>query len=249
MMSAGVSVICYDHHSAHSINLFCASTAMWVLEKVLGLRQPVGAPAHRGVAVENGVTHGLMNPDAPLAECVKLAIVKYDTLMALSPDARREKYRETIFGMVQQALAELRPYGVPSSVQGRIEWKPDSLRLPVIGYFDFEWAQHGIIVDLKTTEKMPTQIKASHARQAAFYASSDNMAARLTYVTPKKCETYELENIREHREALRQIALRIENFLALSNDPEFFKSITVPDLESFYWGGPARQLAYEHWHI
>ena len=58
------------------------------------------------------------------------------------------------------------------------------------------------------------------------------MAARLTYVTPKKCETYELENIGEHREALRQIAVRIENFLALSDDPEFFKSITVPDLES-----------------
>ena len=238
------------HHSPSSLNLFCASTSMWVLEKILGIRQPVGAPAHRGVAVEDGVTHGLVNPDASLAECVKIAIVKYDTLTALSPDARREKYRETIPDMVRQALAELRPYGVPSGVQGRVEWKPDGLRLPVIGFYDFEWAQHGIIVDLKTTEKMPSQIKISHARQAAFYASSDNMAARLTYVTPKKCETYELENIREHREALRQIAMRIENFLALSDDPEFFKSITVPDLESFYWGGPtARQLAFEHWGV
>jgi len=47
-----------------------------------------------------------------------------------------------------------------------------------------------------------------------------------------------------------QIAMRIENFLALSNNPEFFKSITVPDLESFYWRGPtARQLAFEHWGV
>jgi hypothetical protein len=222
---------------------------MWVLEKVLGLRQPVGAPAHRGTAVETGITHGLLNPDASLAACVKIAMIKYDTLMALSPDARREKYRETVSDMVRQGMVELRPYGVPSAVQGRIERKPDGLHLPVIGFCDFEWTQHGIIVDLKTTEKMPSQIKASHARQAAFYAASDNMAARVTYVTPKNCATYELENIREHREALRQIALRIENFLALSDDPEFFKSITVPDLESFYWGGPARQLAYEHWNI
>ena len=118
-----------------------------------------------------------------MAECVKVAIVKYDTLMALSPDARRERYRETISDMVRQALAELRPYGVPSGVQGRVEWKPDGLRLPVIGFYDFEWAQHGIIVDLKTTEKLPSQIKFSHARQAAFYASSDNMdgAADLRY--------------------------------------------------------------------
>ena len=212
-MLFNMSAIDYSHHSAHSTNLFCASTAMWVLEKVLGLRQPVGAPAHRGVAVEDGVTHGLINLDASLAECIKVAIIKYDTLTALSPDARREKYRETIPDMVRQALAKLRPYGVPSGVQGRVEWKPDGLRLPVIGYYDFEWSQHGIIVDLKTTEKLPFQIKVSHARQGAFYASSDNMAARLTYVTPKKCETYELENIREHREALRQIAVRIENFL------------------------------------
>jgi hypothetical protein len=180
----------YDHHSAHSVNLFCASTAMWVLEKLLGLRQPVGAPAHRGVAIENGVTHGLMNPHAPLSECVKIAIVAYDTLMALSPDARREKYRETIDDMVRQALDELRPYGVPSRVQGLVQWQPEGLQLPIIGYFDFEWAQHGLIVDLKTTEKMPSQIKVSHARQVAFYAASDNMAARLTYVTPRKCETY-----------------------------------------------------------
>jgi hypothetical protein len=244
-----MSTIGYDHHSAHSTNLFCASTAMWVLEKLLGIKQPVGAPAHRGVAVEDGVTHGLMNPDASLAECVKIAIVKYDTLMALSPDGRREKYRETISDMVRQALTELRPYGVPSRTQGLVEWKPEGLRLPMIGYFDFEWVQHGIIVDLKTTEKLPSQIKVSHARQASFYASSDNMAARLTYVTPKKCETYELENILEHREALRQIAVRIENFLALSDDPEFYKSITVPDLDSFYWGGLARQLAFEHWGV
>ena len=223
---------------------------MWVLEKIMGVVRPVGAPVHRGTAVEVGVTHGLMNPDASLAECVKIAVVKYDTLMALSPDARRENYRETLSDMVRLALAELRPYGVPTGLQGRVEWKPDGLRLPVIGYFDFEWAQHGIIVELKTTEKMPAQIKVSHARQAAFYAESDNMVARLTYVTPKKCGTYQLENIREHREALRQIATRIENFLALSNDSEFFKSITAPDLESFYWSGPtARQLAFEHWGV
>jgi hypothetical protein len=69
-----INAINYDHHSAHSANLFCANTAMWVLEKVLGLRQPVGAPAHRGTAVEAGVTHGLVNPEASLAECIKIAI-------------------------------------------------------------------------------------------------------------------------------------------------------------------------------
>jgi hypothetical protein len=49
-------------------------------------------------------------PDASLAECVKVAIIKFDTLMALSPDVRRERYRETISVMVSQAggIAPLR---------------------------------------------------------------------------------------------------------------------------------------------
>jgi hypothetical protein len=41
----------------NSINLFCASTAMWVVEKIFGLTQPVGAPARRGVAVEDDLRH------------------------------------------------------------------------------------------------------------------------------------------------------------------------------------------------
>ena len=51
----------------------------------------------------------------------------------------------------------------------------------------------------------------------------------------------------EAMDALHEIARRVENFLALSDDPEFFKSITAPDYESFYWGGPARQVGFEHW--
>lgn len=222
---------------------------MYVLEKVIGVRQTVGAPAHRGIAVEEGVTLGLLNPDAPMTDCVAAAQKKYDTVSALSGDARRQDYRETIPAMVERALSELRPYGVPSRTQGFIEWKPDGLSLPIVGYFDYEWAQHGIIVDLKTTEKLPSQNKVPHARQVSLYASSDNMDGRLTYVTPKKSATYRVENIREHRNALHQIALRVEKFLSLSDDPEFFKSIIVPDLESFYWGGPNRQLAFDHWKI
>jgi hypothetical protein len=97
---------------------------------------------------------------------------------------------------------------------------------------------------------MPSAITIPHAMQVAFYAMSDNMDARLTYVTPKKCETYQLENVREHREALLQIALRVERFLSLSDDPEYFLGITVPDLGHYLWNTPAaRQLAYEYWRI
>lgn len=241
----------FVRHSPSSLNLFSASTAMFVAEKIMGIRQPVGAPAHRGTAVEAGVTVGLMDTTATLEACTEAALKKYDAVSALSADKRRADYRETIPGMVQSALDELRPYGAPSGTQGFVEWKPEGLRYPIVGYYDFRWENHGILVDLKTTEKLPSSIKISHARQTALYATQtgDNADTRVSYVTPKKRATYRLENVREHLNALHQIALRCEAFLALSDDPSFFKTITVPDLESFYWNGPARHLAFEHWQI
>jgi len=222
---------------------------MFVFERVLGRRQPIRAPAHRGTAVEDGVTHGLLNPEADIEECCAIAIKRYDTLMALSPDARRERYRETIPNMVSSALSELRPYGVPSECQGFVEWKPEGLQYPIVGYWDFHWADHNITLDLKTTERLPQAVKVPHARQISLYVRSNNADARTCYVSPKKHITYQVDEIDAHRQALHQIALRCEAFLALSDDPEFFIKITVPDLESYFWGGPARQLAFDIWHI
>jgi hypothetical protein len=240
----------YIRHSPSALNLFCASPAMFVLERVLGLRQPVGVPAHRGVAVEDGVTVGLKNPDASLEECCAAAYAKYDTLTAMSTDERREKFRGNIPDMVAMALEELRPYGVPSQCQGTVEWKPDGLKLPIFGYYDFHWAEHNITTDLKTTERMPGEVKVSHAKQVSFYVTSNNAAARVTYATPKKCQTYTVENIDAHRAALFQTAVHVEKFLNQSDDPQFFVDITAPDLESFYWSGPqARQMAFQHWHV
>lgn len=240
----------YERHSPSALNLYAASPSMFVLERVLGMKQPVGAPAHRGVAVEDGVTLGLNDMDATIPDCVNAALTRYDTLTAMTSDPRREKYRDTVPGMVKAALDELREYGKPTSTQGFVEWKPAGLDLPIVGYYDYEWANHGILGDLKTTERMPQEIKTGHARQVALYAASDNIDARLIYVTPKKLEVYGLENVRKHRDALYKIALTVEKFLSLSDDPQFFVSITTPDLDSFYWGTPpARRLAYEIWGI
>lgn len=220
---------------------------MFVLEKIIGQRQPVGSPAHRGTAVEDGVTFGLLNPQAAIADCVEAAYKTYDRVTALSGDARRADYRATIPEMVRTALEELRPYGVPTQCQGFIEWRPEGLKMPIVGYFDYHWSDHNITIDLKTSEKLPSSVKIPHARQVALYVTTNNADARATYVTPKKRATYQIENINEHRKALHEIALRVEKFLSLSDDPEFFTKIIAPDYESFYWGGPARQVGYQTW--
>jgi hypothetical protein len=137
-------------------------------------------------------------------------------------------------------------------VQGKISLDYDGLLVPMIGYYDFEWEQHGMLTDLKTTHALPSKISRPHARQVALYraARGDNLSARVTYVTPKKHATYALENAREHVDALGKIGMTIQRFLSLSDDPMELASYVVPDTESFYFNDPvSRQQAFEIWGI
>jgi hypothetical protein len=70
---------------------------------------------------------------------------------------------------------------------------------------------------------------------------------RFAYVKPaagkkdgRAVVVYELERIDIERQlvALRQIALRLERFLALSTDPAELCGLLVPDYERFHWTNP-----------
>ena len=236
--------------SSSSLNLFAAAPAVWVLEKVLKRRQPVGAAAHRGTAVEDGIVMGL--DGAPVAECIAASLAKFDKLAALSGDPRKDKERAGIPAMVERGLDELREYGPPTSVQGKIEYHMEDVAVPLIGYYDFMWENHGILIDLKTSGRLPSQISTSHARQVALYkaAMSDNLDARIAYVTDKKSVVYRLENYREHVAALRAIALTVQRFLAVSPDPQVLAGLVVPDVDSFYLADPAaRSEAHRQWGV
>ena len=124
--------------------------------------------------------------------------------------------------------------------------------MPLIGYYDFEWENHGVLTDLKTSHALPSAIKINHARQVALYraARGDNLSARITYVTSKKSATYALENPREHIATLGKIALAVQKFLSVSSDPMELASMVVPDVDSFYFNDPAsRQAAFDIWGI
>jgi hypothetical protein len=220
---------------------------MYVMERILKRKAPVGAAAHRGNAVEAGVAKGLFD-DAPLEDCVSEARKVFSSLAALSGDPRKEKEITAIPAMVKAGLQELKPYGKPSSAQGKIEWKVEGLFVPVIGFYDFEWADHGILVDLKTTHKLPSKISTNHARQVALYnaARGNNLDTRVCYTTPSKTAVYRLENSDDHVKALEKIAFAIQRFLSVTNDPQELASIVMPDVDSFYFADPlARKNAYE----
>ncbi|KPK59058.1 MAG: hypothetical protein AMJ59_12860, partial [Gammaproteobacteria bacterium SG8_31] len=93
-----------QHLSPSACNLFVNSPAMFVLEKCMKKRSPVGAAAYRGTAVEAGIVEGLLNGSDD-ATCVKLAEAEFDKLTALSGDSRREKEAAAIGDMVKMGLS------------------------------------------------------------------------------------------------------------------------------------------------
>jgi hypothetical protein len=174
-----------DHLSASSLNLWAAEPALWVMERLLGRRSPTSAVAARGKAVEHGIHVGLMHPDREFAACITAAEATFDREMALTPDGRRDAERGNLAGYVQHGLAELRQYGFPTAYQGQVEIALDDVPVPVVGYPDWRFDQHGLIVDLKTAERLPSAIGNSHGRQGAVYARAHgNYGMRMAYVKP-----------------------------------------------------------------
>jgi PD-(D/E)XK nuclease superfamily len=240
-----------EHLSPSSCNLFVASPAAFVMQKVMGKRSSVGASAHRGTAVEAGIAFA-MNSSGDVAGAIETCKQEFNRLTSLSTDPRQEKEAAAIADMVIVGYKELAGYGKPTSMQGKIEYKVEGLAVPMIGFYDFAWEDHGILIDLKTTHALPSKISTSHARQVALYiaALGDNMSARVTYVTSKKSATYELENKREHVEALGKIALTIQRFLGITDDPCELASLVAPDVDSFYFGDTtSRQQAFDIWGL
>jgi hypothetical protein len=234
-----------DHISVSQLNLWAAAPGVWVMERLLGYRTPVGAAAHRGTAVEAGVIAGLMG--APLAEAIDIANAVFTEKTALSSDPRRDKERDGLAGMVEQGILLLAPWGRPDRTQVRKEWQMDGIAVPVLGFSDAEYDAHGLIVDLKTTHALPNAIRTAHARQVASYLGEGaNLAGGIAYVTAKKGALYRLENAAAHVAALTRMAHSLQNFLAISADAHELANLLTVDTDSFYLSDPrARQHAFE----
>jgi len=239
-----------NHLSASQINLFIAEPALWVAQYLYGVKGSFGFAAKRGISVERGIEHGLFNPDAPIQDCVDIAVNDFTFKNAFLKDPKKDKELDGIPGMVQIALEELRKYGTPEEAEGhqhKIVVDLDGIEVPILGYLDFYFPNHGIIVDLKTTLRLMPGIRAAHARQGAIYsrAYGDNVDMRFAYVTPKKQGVYSMDTdaVRTSWNEVQNVAVRIRNFLSVSKNKDDLASIVVPNYDSFYWNDPAVRQA------
>ena len=241
-MSDGFSKHNIDHLSASSINLWANAPDVWVMQYMHGLRTPMGAAAWRGICTEDAVVQILMGESETAA--IDQALAKFDARFPIG-DEKTSAERRRITPMTQLAIEELMEFGKPEFPEDEehpqekisITAKGDGWSIPVIGYLDLVFPQHGVVIDLKTTGRIPSTMSAEHQLQRAIYAKAKgNMAVRFLYVSEKKTAMLEDGDPTELLAQAKVQIGRIEAFLRHC-DKETAKAIVPVQPSSFYWSG------------
>jgi hypothetical protein len=108
----------------------------------------------------------------------------------------------------------------------------------VIGFLDLVFPQHGVVIDLKTTGRMPSTMSAEHQLQRAIYqkAKGGNQSVKFLYVTPKKAAMLEDGDPTEILAQAKVQITRMEAFLR-TLDKETAKAIVPVQPNSFLLEG------------
>lgn len=230
-----------DHLSASSINLWANAPDVWVMQYLHGKRTPMGPAPWRGICVEDAVVETLMGGSEQ--DAIANALAKFDKQFLIGDEATT-KERELIAPMVQLAIEELTEFGKPEFADGEskqekisITAKGNNWEIPVIGYLDLVFPHHGLVIDLKTTGRIPSTMSAEHQLQRAIYAKAKgNMAVKFLYVSSKKTALLEDGDVAEILAQAKVQISRMEAFLRHC-DKEQAKEIVPLSPSSFYWKG------------
>jgi hypothetical protein len=229
-----------DHLSASNINLWANAPDVWVMQYLYGKRTAMGPAPWRGICVEDAVVEILLGGKE--TEALDRAMEKFNSRFMIADEAiAREADR--IAPMVQIAVAELQQYGKPEFPEDErqekisITAKGDGWAIPVIGFLDLVYPDHGLVIDLKTTGRIPSSMSAEHQLQRAIYAKAKgNMAVKFLYVSEKKASLLEDGDPAELLAQAKVQINRMEAFLR-TLDKEQARAIVPLQPSSFYWKG------------
>ena len=210
------------------------------MQYLYGKRTAMGPAPWRGICVEDAVVEILLGGKE--TEALDRAMEKFNSRFMIADEAiAREADR--IAPMVQIAVAELQQYGKPEFPEDErqekisITAKGDGWAIPVIGFLDLVYPDHGLVIDLKTTGRIPSAMSAEHQLQRAIYAKAKgNMAVKFLYVSEKKASLLEDGDPAELLAQAKVQINRMEAFLR-TLDKEQARAIVPLPPSSFYWKG------------
>ena len=230
--------------SPTSINMYVEAPCAWAAKYLFGAKFKFGVAAKIGLLVEDVVAEVLLGRS--FDESLSDAEQQYRKYTALNTSEKDIKRIQDIKPMSELALNILKPYGEPEFAPGlgkrkqqkiEIKCQGGEWELPIIGYLDFVFPKHGLIIDLKTTLRCPTTMTDAHQRQASIYsAAKGNMDCKMLYVTPKKTNLLGVDDKNRVLTGIKNVLRRQESFLRF-NDKDQIRSCVPLNEQSFYWNG------------
>ena len=250
--------------SVSNVNKFREAPDAWACQYLGGHRFPTGWAAVQGQAVEAGVEFGLFN-GAGIDDCVRESVhqLKENSMFLPNIAEQLEDRIPIVERMVACALENLMPLGAPEqpakgsrqhSIGIDVRFRPgEGGTVPLIGYLDFWYPQHNLVVDLKTTSKSPSKWSLSHGIQAAVYQKAiQAMTGKKPDVkfgyalTRKKDPWVELdlndEDAKRFLGVFKRTVKQMEALLNLSDNSLDIINALPHNPDTFYWNN-AEEIA------
>lgn len=237
-------------HSFSSATKFSKSPCEWLCNYGLNLRSPGSAAMTRGSLSEFGAYYKIKKGMQEKDDTAFAKLIRYKFKKFNYPDD--EKEIDNAIEIAKQFEKELYERQLRNivSYQSSIVKNLDGLKYPVRAFTDFEFIN--IIVDAKSTMRMPSFPKPDHLRQQALYSKLYDKPTALLYATPKKTMYYEL-NKNDIDNGYNQIFNHfksLENFI-LKCDNNLEEAIKITPLNTdpnpFEWDINIKQEAEKEW--
>ena len=245
-----------------NVNKFREAPDAWAVQYLGKQRFPSGWAAVQGQAVEAGVELSLFNGlGIDDAQQHAISFLKKESLFFDNKLEEIEKRTPIIKRMVENALEQLMPLGMPELPEEGT--RQHSIRVPVrfaegdngtvdlLGYLDFWYPEHNLIVDLKTTSKAPSKWSLSHGIQAAVYQKAiaakhgKEPQVKFLYCLTRQKDPFIWMEMTEGAEYLKKFKFTVqqmEKLLRLSNDSNEIIASIPHNPDTFYWNN-AQEIA------
>lgn len=259
-----------DHFSASQINRFLEEPAIWILDRLYGVRGDMGPNAWRGSAVEAACDSVFFNA----ADDDQALDVAYQTFDGKAMGEVRDdidKARGEIPLYLANILPEIRQWPAPLGRQVPVSINLPDVQAAIVGYIDWTWPEW--LADLKTASRLPSvdpetgriKDKGDHLRQMAVYWKAKSVSPKLCYVMPGKPDkgkthkpplvycpsTEELDEAYRHlctaARAMEKLMFAVK---VKGRQPDDIAAMYPPrDMQGFLWNDITRAKAIEVWRL
>lgn len=231
--------------SASKICLFKNDLPMFICKYGFGKSGSGSVAMQRGLIVEDAVVK-VLTKEMSVNEGVLYAIDEFNKKYFVNDEEVAREYKN-LEPMVRLSCEALADYGVPmfpeNGKQERIEFnmvdKINGWEVPFIGFLDLVFPDKGVIVDLKTTSRIPSVQSFDHQLQRAIYAKAKgNQKVEFLYVNSSRYDFKEDGDVNEMLERARIIVNQMNSFCDNLTPEQARQSVPLNDgAMNFYWKG------------